>query len=125
MQASEERNYHIFYQMCAAKDEDVLKDLSLEGPDTYFYMNQGDAPDIDGVDDLKEFGYTTEAFKLLGFTDKDQSNIFKILGGILHLGNVEIESGSGRGDSETSTIENGDQALKTMAKLLEVTTWFY
>ena len=29
-QASEERNYHIFYQMCAAKDLDELKHLYLE-----------------------------------------------------------------------------------------------
>lgn len=82
--------------MCAAKDEPSLSGMSLKHPDEFFYLNQGEAPDIDGVDDLKEFLATQEAFRLLGFNQKDQSNIFKILAGILHLGNVEIEPGQGK-----------------------------
>ena len=40
-QASEERNYHIFYQMCAARDSvDELKHLHLESPMDFFYTSQ-------------------------------------------------------------------------------------
>lgn len=120
-QAADERNYHVFYQMCAARDEPLLADMRLEEPDAFFYLNQGENPDIDGVDDLAEFNATAEAFKMLGFSDADQRNVFQILSGILHLGNVEIEPGSsGRADSESSVIESGDAGLRAMAALLQI-----
>nr|CAD7402105.1 unnamed protein product [Timema poppensis] len=36
-QAPDERNYHIFYQMCAARDQ--LKDLHLDHQDKFHYLN--------------------------------------------------------------------------------------
>jgi len=119
-QASEERNYHIFYQMCAARDRGELQGLQLTDCDDYIYTNQGNNPTIDNVDDEKEFGKTHEALKLLGFSEDDVKNIYKILAGILHLGNVKISPGSGRGDSETSTVRQEDPSLPIVASLLEV-----
>ncbi len=52
-QAAEERNYHIFYQICAGREEDSLRDMRLDSPDAFFYLNQGEAPEIDGVDDVQ------------------------------------------------------------------------
>ena len=40
-----------------------------------------------------------------------QRNFFRILAGILHLGNVGIASNGGKGDSESSTVEEGDGSL--------------
>ena len=119
-QASEERNYHIFYQMCAAKELDELKHLYLESPMDFFYTSQGQDPEIDGVDDCKEFLATKEAFKLLGFSAKEQGNIFKILAGILHLGNVVFEAGSGKMDSESCSISSEDQSLIWFAELFDI-----
>merc|ERR1719447_2366019 len=84
-QASEERNYHIFYQLCAAKDKEILSDLQLKSCEEFLYTNQGDAPEIDNVDDDAEFVKTHESLKLLGFSDADSSNIYKILAALLHL----------------------------------------
>lgn len=56
-------------------------------------MSQGENPLIDGVDDRGEFLATQDAFRLLGFSEKEQNNIFRILAGILQLGNIVIESG--------------------------------
>merc|ERR550539_1802848 len=100
-QASEERNYHIFYQLCAASQKEILKDFHLGSCDDFLYTNQGESPEVDNVDDQEEFEKTLESLKLLGFSDEDSRNIFRILASILHLGNVKIEA-SGRGDSEKS-----------------------
>jgi len=119
-QANEERNYHIFYQMCAAREKEELKGLELGESDDFIYTNQGNNPNIDNVDDEAEFGKTAEALKLLGFSDADGRNIFKIMAAILHLGNIKIVPGSGRGDSETSTVRQEDPSLPIVARLLEV-----
>ena len=120
LQANEERNYHIFYQMCAAKEREELQGLQLTECDDYIYTSQGNNPIIDNVDDEKEFGKTHESLKLLGFSEADSKNIFKIMAAILHLGNVKIVPGSGRGDSETSTVRQEDPSLPIVANLLEV-----
>jgi len=59
----------------------------------FWYLSQGENPLIDGVDDRNEFIATQDAFRLLGFSEKEQNNIFRILAGILQLGNIVIESG--------------------------------
>ena len=102
--------------MCAAKDHiPELSNLHLGQAMDFFYTSQGEDPDIDGVDDLKEFKSTQDAFKLLGFSSKEQQNIYKILAGILHLGNVPFEAGSGKMDSESCSIPAGDQSLAYFA----------
>ena len=70
-QASEERNYHIFYQMCAARERPELDGLHLADCQDFTYTNQGDAPIIDNVDDDGEFVKTHKSLKLLGFSDSD------------------------------------------------------
>jgi myosin-5 len=107
--------------MCAARESaPELKEFNLDSPMKFEYTSQGGDPEIDGVDDLKEFNYTKEAFRLLKFSDKEQINIFRILAGILHLGNVKFESGSGRADSESCSIRSSDESLHNFAQLFEI-----
>ena len=40
LKAAEERNYHVFYQMCAAREEKELEGLALDHQDTFLYTNQ-------------------------------------------------------------------------------------
>ncbi|XP_071511300.1 unconventional myosin-Va-like, partial [Diadema antillarum] len=89
-QAPEERNYHVFYQLCACCDRPELKDLALGDPDEFFYTSQGEAPVVDGIDDKKNFEETKEAFRLLGFKEDMMKQIFRIIGAVLHFGNVDI-----------------------------------
>ena len=116
-QANNERNYHIFYQLCAGKNEDILADMHLGDAEDFHYLNQGENPEIDGVDDHREFKATLEAFRTLHFTDKQLTNAFRILAGILHLGDVEILPGK---NSETSSVSENDESLRKFAELLEV-----
>ncbi|KAK2149285.1 hypothetical protein LSH36_457g02032 [Paralvinella palmiformis] len=115
-QAADERNYHIFYQLCSAADSPEYECLKLNHPDVFFYTNQGSAPFIDGVEDGEDLLETREAFLLLGINDVRQMEIFKILSGILHIGNVMFQEG----DNENCVIPKTDKHLPLMAEMLGV-----
>uniref|UniRef100_A0A8B9HF62 Myosin VAb n=1 Tax=Astyanax mexicanus TaxID=7994 RepID=A0A8B9HF62_ASTMX len=100
-QANEERNYHIFYQLCASAHLPEFKALQLGIADDFHCTNQGGNPVIDGVDDVQEMQATQRAFSLLGISEKQQMDLFQILAAILHLGNVEV-MGKGSGNSSVS-----------------------
>ncbi|KAH6658374.1 myosin-2 [Truncatella angustata] len=89
-QPLKERNYHIFYQLIAGATDAQRKELSLLPVEQYDYMNQGNAPVIDGVDDKAEFEATKKSLTTIGVTEEQQMGIFRLLAGLLHLGNVKI-----------------------------------
>lgn len=62
----------------------------VDHQNNFHYLNQGESPDVTGVDDLKYFEETVNALKLLEFTEKEQNDMFKILASILHIGNIQF-----------------------------------
>ncbi|KAL0276825.1 UNVERIFIED_CONTAM: hypothetical protein PYX00_004309 [Menopon gallinae] len=112
-QAPDERNYHIFYQLCSARDK--LPNLFLDHQDKFLYLNQGECPYIEGVSDSEAFDETVQAMNVLGFGKTDQENVFKILSAILHLGNVSIVK-----EDEGSSIKKSDPHLEVFCKLMEL-----
>ncbi|XP_056879260.1 unconventional myosin-Va isoform X6 [Takifugu flavidus] len=116
-QADEERNYHIFYQLCASSHLPELKSLKLSGANEFLYTRQGRSPVIDGVDDTKELSNTRQAFALLGINESSQMGVFRVLAAILHLGNVEIKDK----DSDSSIIAPNNVHLTAFCNLVGVT----
>ncbi|CAI5451136.1 unnamed protein product [Caenorhabditis angaria] len=94
-QAPGERNYHIFYQMCAARHHPIVKDLHLGGCESYSYLVQGGDSRIPGVYDKHDFDDLVNALGLLGFDEKQSADVFRLLAGILLLGNVHFDNGEG------------------------------
>ncbi|XP_061139879.1 unconventional myosin-Vc isoform X2 [Syngnathus typhle] len=115
-QAESERNYHIFYQMCACAHLPHFKALKLLSADEFNYTGIGGDIIIEGVDDRKGMEETQQTFSLLGLKEDFQSDVFKVLAAILHLGNVEIKSS---GD-DRSTISHSDSHLHIFCELLSV-----
>uniref|UniRef100_A0A673CDP7 Unconventional myosin-Vb n=1 Tax=Sphaeramia orbicularis TaxID=375764 RepID=A0A673CDP7_9TELE len=116
-QAEDERNYHIFYQLCASSSLPEFKDLGLTSAEDFTYTSLGENIFIEGVNDAEDLIKTREAFTLLGIKDNNQSSIFKIIASILHLGNVEICS---ERDGESCHISGNDPHLKHFCRLLGV-----
>ncbi|XP_064411640.1 unconventional myosin-Vb [Latimeria chalumnae] len=116
-QAKDERNYHIFYQICASASRPEFKELALISAEDFFYTSQGGDIFIDGVDDADDFEKTQNAFFLLGIKDSHQMSIFKIIASILHLGNVAIQS---ERDGESCNLSKNDEHLNHFCELLGV-----
>ncbi|GAP87660.1 putative myosin myo2 protein [Rosellinia necatrix] len=102
-QPLKERNYHIFYQFLAGATDRERQELGLLPAEQFDYLNQGNAPVIDGVDDKAEFMATKSSLKTIGVGDTQQTGIFNLLAGLLHLGNVKI--GASRNDSVLAPTE--------------------
>uniref|UniRef100_A0A7N0RFE5 Myosin motor domain-containing protein n=1 Tax=Kalanchoe fedtschenkoi TaxID=63787 RepID=A0A7N0RFE5_KALFE len=111
-----ERNYHCFYLLCSAPQEEVEK-YKLEHPKTFHYLNQSKCFDLVGVNDGKEYLATRRAMDIVGISEKDQEAIFRVVAAILHLGNIDFT----KGKEVDSSIPKDDKAkfhLKTTADLL-------
>ncbi|XP_076847079.1 unconventional myosin-Va isoform X2 [Brachyhypopomus gauderio] len=114
-QAVEERNYHIFYQLCASAHLPEFSTLQLGSAGDFHCTNQGQSPIIDGVDDAQEMQATRRAFSLLGICERQQMDVFQVLAAILHLGSVEM---TGRGSASYVSAENHN--LSTFCELMMV-----
>ncbi|XRM38341.1 class II myosin [Aspergillus tubingensis] len=96
---SNERNYHIFYQLLRGADRKLreallLSDLQIED---FAYTRDGNDT-IAGVSDEDEWKMLIEAFHVMDFSEEDQMCILRTIAAVLHLGNVTIVKESLRAD---------------------------
>lgn len=87
-----ERNYHIFYQLCVAALPDKLRaTLKLGNPQDYSYTAKTSIV-VDGLDDAHEFHDVLKSLATVGITDAEAEDLFKVVGGLLHLSNVVFDA---------------------------------
>ncbi|KAG1800775.1 myosin 5 [Suillus plorans] len=117
-QPTTERNYHIFYQLCAGAPSKERKDLGLDPDVTKFhYLKQGGptSTPISGVDDAEEFRATQQALSTVGISVEKQWAVFRLLSALLHLGNVKVTQ-----TRNDSAIDDADPALLLATRFLGV-----
>ncbi|ORX43704.1 hypothetical protein DM01DRAFT_1340665 [Hesseltinella vesiculosa] len=115
-QPETERNYHIFYQLCAGAPSSERKEFDLSDYTQFHYLNQNGPTTIPGVDDALEFSNTQRSLSTVGLSVQLQWSIFRLLAALLHIGNIKI---TGRGDA---MVAENDPALLTVTRLLGITT---
>nr|XP_022917237.1 myosin heavy chain, muscle isoform X7 [Onthophagus taurus] len=111
-----ERSYHIFYQMMSGAVKG-LKEICLLSNDIYdyYYVSQGKIT-IPGVMDDEELVATDEAFDVLGFTQDEKDNIYRITAAVMHMGTMKFKQ---RGREEQAEADGTSEGEK-VAKLLGV-----
>ncbi|XP_052276602.1 unconventional myosin-Ie-like isoform X2 [Dreissena polymorpha] len=108
----EERNFHIFYQLCSGADKTQKEQFGISTPDFYCYLNQSGAYTVDGVDDVKDFRDTLHAMQVIGLDDQTREDVLSLVSGILHLGNI-------------SFVENGNYAAIADPGFLEYPAYLF
>ncbi|XP_053677556.1 myosin heavy chain, muscle isoform X1 [Anopheles nili] len=113
-----ERSYHIFYQIMSGSVKG-LKDMCFLSNDIYDYnsVSQGKIT-IPNVDDGEECLLTDEAFNVLGFTQEEKDNIYRITSAVMHMGRMQFKQKGREEQAEADGTEDGDR----VAKLLGVAT---
>ncbi len=109
-QSAGERNYHIFYELVSAAEEDATlrKALRLDSPESFYYLNQSGVTRIEGVVDEQDYDEVLNSMDILHFSDSEQSGVWKILASILHLGNVQFAKDANFDQDEEAEIVNSD-----------------
>ncbi|XP_053556080.1 unconventional myosin-Vb-like [Bombina bombina] len=115
-QAASERNYHIFYQLCACCSHPEFEALQLADASEFHYTNQGGDLYVEGVHETSDLQRTRKAFSLLGFSSFDQFEMFRIISAILHLGNVELIAHG----ADHCYVKDNDYHLEMFCSLLGV-----
>ncbi|XP_010470351.1 PREDICTED: myosin-11-like [Camelina sativa] len=111
-----ERNYHCFYLLCAAPQEEIEK-YKLGHPKTFHYLNQSKCFELVGISDAHDYIATRRAMDIVGMSEKEQEAIFRVVAAILHIGNIEFT----KGKEVDSSVPKDDKAkfhLNTVAELL-------
>uniref|UniRef100_A0A8C2E514 Unconventional myosin-VI n=1 Tax=Cyprinus carpio TaxID=7962 RepID=A0A8C2E514_CYPCA len=139
-QGQEERNYHIFYRLCAGAPEDIKEKFHLSSPDCFRYLSRGckryfSSKDSDKLipqnrkspehlkagplkdpllDDHADFNRMCVAMKKIGLDDTEKFNMFRVVAGVLHLGNIDFEEAG----STSGGVIKSNTSLEFCAELL-------
>ncbi|XP_077289741.1 myosin heavy chain isoform X31 [Arctopsyche grandis] len=109
-----ERSYHIFYQMMSGA-VDGLKAKCLLSDNIYDYYNvsQGKIT-IPSMDDGEECSLTDQAFDVLGFTQEEKDDIYKITATVMHMGGMKFKQRGREEQAEADGIEEGERVAKLL-----------
>uniref|UniRef100_A0A672G6Z8 Myosin motor domain-containing protein n=1 Tax=Salarias fasciatus TaxID=181472 RepID=A0A672G6Z8_SALFA len=84
-QPASERNFHIFYQMMKGGTDEQRKEWMMPRDQRFVWL-----PNCEKSIEEDSFVETMDAMVHLGIDKEKQQQIFRILAGILHLGNVRF-----------------------------------
>ncbi|KAK4147805.1 P-loop containing nucleoside triphosphate hydrolase protein [Dichotomopilus funicola] len=114
-QITNERNFHIFYQFTKGASQQYRETFGIQKPETYIYTSKSKCLNVDGIDDLAEYQDTLNAMKVIGLTQAEQDNIFRMLAAILWTGNLVF-----REDDDGYAAVSDQSVVDFLAYLLEV-----
>ena len=116
-QVDGERNYHIFYQLLSSGDDELIKQLGLEGGTEGFeYLGKRSGIGAAAERYKTDFFETRSCLKSIGLGVDEQNAVFSIAAAVLHLGNIEFEEEDG-GDN-AKIAEASKPSLEKACSLL-------
>ncbi|XP_076028705.1 myosin heavy chain 95F jaguar isoform X2 [Oratosquilla oratoria] len=144
LQGANERNYHIFYQLCAGAPEQLRQQLKLTTPDDFKYLRKGcsryfcqgdteknlpndrkssshksQGPLRDPIlDDVRNFHTLDKALGNLGLNSGERLAVYTTVAAVLHLGNIEFQDNSDDVKGGCMITPGSEVALKTTANLM-------
>ncbi|XP_061689764.1 myosin, heavy chain 7B, cardiac muscle, beta a [Syngnathoides biaculeatus] len=109
-----ERSYHIYYQIMSQKKPELLDMLLVSSnPYDYHFCSQG-VTTVENVDDGSELMATDHAMDILGFLPDEKYGCYKIVGAIMHFGNMKFKQKQREEQAEADGTESADKASYLM-----------
>uniref|UniRef100_A0A671VZL8 Myosin-7B n=1 Tax=Sparus aurata TaxID=8175 RepID=A0A671VZL8_SPAAU len=109
-----ERSYHIYYQIMSQKKPELLDMLLVSSnPYDYHFCSQG-VTTVENMDDGQELMATDHAMDILGFLPDEKYGCYKIVGAIMHFGNMKFKQKQREEQAEADGTESADKASYLM-----------
>lgn len=141
-----ERNYHVFYMLCAGASNDIRDKLQLHNPDQFRYLNKGSNQYFLNakteklvsasqkskthlsqgflhdplLDDYNEFQELDQALMRLNIGDDLKFQIYSLVASVLHLGNIQFEDNPEDTRGGCRVKAESEQGLAFTSKLIGV-----
>ncbi|XP_063066793.1 myosin heavy chain, fast skeletal muscle-like [Engraulis encrasicolus] len=113
-QLSDERGYHIFFQMmCNHMPAIIEMCLITNNPYDFPMCSQGQIT-VASINDAEELQATDEAIDILGFTGEEKVTIYKLTGAVLHHGNMKFKQKQREEQAEPDGTEDADKVAYLM-----------
>eukprot|EP00056_Hartaetosiga_gracilis_P013687 m.229278 g.229278 ORF g.229278 m.229278 type:complete len:511 (+) comp13882_c0_seq4:119-1651(+) len=113
-QSDGERNFHVFYLFFSGMTEDDKQTYSLDDPEEHRYLNSNDEAlrEIGNKKHMDEYKELVDCIKIVGFTDQQIKDMWSVLAGVLHTGDIEFG-----GDEEAYIVSTDDIIAKCCKNL--------
>ncbi|XP_047426829.1 myosin heavy chain, fast skeletal muscle-like [Mugil cephalus] len=113
-QLSEERSYHIFYQIQTGHKPELIEMLLITtNPYDFPMISQGQIT-VASIDDKEELVATDTATDVLGFTNEEKLSIYKLTGAVMHYGNMKFKQKQREEQAEPDGTEVADKVAFLM-----------
>ncbi|KAM9745405.1 myosin-2-like [Menidia menidia] len=113
-QLSEERSYHIFYQIMTGHKAELIEMLLITtNPYDFPMISQGQIS-VASIDDKEELLATDTATDILGFTGEEKMSIYKLTGAVMHYGNMKFKQKQREEQAEPDGTEVADKVAFLM-----------
>merc|ERR1711963_1133255 len=110
-QAPLERCYHSFYNIMSDQVPDCKEKCHLSNNIyDYWWVSQGKTS-VETIDDKEDMMFADEAFNILGFTEEEKYNVYKLTACVMHMGNMTKDFVP-VGKEEQAEIKNEDNSIK-------------
>nr|XP_014341456.1 PREDICTED: unconventional myosin-X-like [Latimeria chalumnae] len=108
-----ERNYHVFYALLAGSNEEQKEAFCLLDVHSYHYLNQSGCVGLGGenLNDELMFEKVMTALTVMEFSSEEIRDIFKLLSGVLQLGNLEFMTAGGAQITTKAVLANTSELL--------------
>ena len=110
-QAELERCYHSFYNIMSDQIPDIKgKCILSDNIHDYWWVSQGKVT-VDSIDDKEDMQFADEAYDILGFSEGEKYNVYKLTAVVMHMGNM-CKDFVPVGKEEQAEVKNEDNAQK-------------
>ncbi|XP_045081438.1 unconventional myosin-X isoform X1 [Coregonus clupeaformis] len=107
-----ERNYHIFYALLAGANKEHRELYFLDDPpESFHYLSQSGCLKDKSLDDKQLFNSVMEALKVMEFSEEETRDMFKLLSGVLQLGNIQFMTAGGAQITTKQVLSNVSELL--------------
>jgi len=113
-QAELERCYHSFYNIMSDQVPDIKEKCFLSNDIyDYWWVSQGKTT-VPSIDDKEDMMFAHEAYNILGFSEEETYNIYKLTAVVMHMGNLTKDFVP-VGKEEQAEVKNEANAEKVAA----------